>query len=163
MTSIPQKPGFQTQGQSNTSQAASPGHSHVSSISAKTSPLAPVPAAAPARSYVNATKRSFSQSVVSETTTPAVTGSGIVQGAQHGKSPSISPVNGKHPMQQTPLPVAGGLTIVNGNTAPNPSLHGDHNRKPSVTISATGPSGYMSNGGLPGRPNNLRFGSMDSQ
>jgi translation initiation factor 4G len=162
MTSIPQKTGLQPQGQSNTSQTASQGHSHASSIGGKTSPLAPVPAATTSRSYANATKKSFPQSVVSETATPTVTGSGPVQGAQHGKSPSISPMNGKLSMQQTPVPVAGGLTIVNGNTTPNPSLHGDHNRKPSVTISATGPPGYMPNGSLPGRPN-LRFGSMDSQ
>ncbi|OJD20829.1 hypothetical protein ACJ73_07835 [Blastomyces percursus] len=62
-------------------------------------------------------------------------------------------------MQHPVAPVAGGLTIVNGNTAPNTSLH---DRKSSVTINPS----LIPNGnpaGASGRANSLRFGSLDSQ
>jgi translation initiation factor 4G len=60
-------------------------------------------------------------------------------------------------MQQNQPTVVGGPTIVDGNPL------SDHSRKPSVTISAAGATGYMPNGGPTGRPNNLHFGSIDAQ
>ncbi|KAL1862109.1 hypothetical protein Plec18170_000933 [Paecilomyces lecythidis] len=143
MTSISQKPGLQPQGQSNTNQAASQTHSPSPSVSGKSSPLAPVPAPASStgnRTYANATKK------VADST-----------GAQHGNSPSISPVNGK-PMQQSQ---SSGVTIVNGAPAQQPP-QGDHSRKPSVTISSAGTSGYIPNGGsAPSRPNSIQFGALN--
>lgn len=163
MTSISQQSGLQQQGQSNTRPDTAQGHSRApSATSGKTSPPES------ARSYAHATKKSFSQTVAGESDSPSTTNSGSVQGPQHGKSPSTASVKDSNSMQQPPVPGPGGLTIVNGNTAPNnPSLHSDHGRKPSVTISAAGASGYMPNGGPasnpPSRFNSLRFGSLDSQ
>ncbi|KAJ9302077.1 hypothetical protein DTO271G3_943 [Paecilomyces variotii] len=143
MTSISQKPGLQPQGQSNTNQAASQAHSASPSVSGKSSPLAPAPAPASStgnRTYASATKKAADST-----------------GAQHGKSPSISPVNGR-PMQQSQ---SSGVTIVNGAPAQQPP-QGDHSRKPSVTISSAGTTGYIPNGGAaPSRPNNIQFGALD--
>ncbi|EER40362.1 translation initiation factor eIF4G [Histoplasma capsulatum H143] len=132
MTSISQTSGLQPQGQSTSSSAVSQGHS-------------PIPS------------KSSPQTVTVEAATSTIGGSAPTQAPQHGKSPSVS-LNGKH-MQHPAPQVAGGLTIVNGNTAPNPSLH---DRKTSVTINPN----LIPNGGpagASGRANNLRFGSMDSQ
>ncbi|PGH16720.1 hypothetical protein AJ79_01593 [Helicocarpus griseus UAMH5409] len=134
MTSISQPSGLQPQGQSTTSAAASQGHSPASSKSL------PQPEAA----------------------TSTTAGSAPAQTSQHGKSPSVS-LNGQH-MQQPSAPVAGGLTIVNGNTAPNTSASNPpvHDRKSSVTINPS----FIPNGGhagASGRANSLQFGSMDSQ
>ncbi|EEP77327.1 predicted protein [Uncinocarpus reesii 1704] len=151
MTSIPQTSVLQSKSNTAGSQGQTP--------SGKSSPLASVPAPTAPRSYASATKKSFSQAAATgdSANTPLSTTS---QGAQHGKSPSISQVNGKSNMQNPPAPGAGGPTIVNGNTAAN-----DHSRKPSVTISAAGASGFISNGGpVSGRPSNIRFGfGVDSQ
>lgn len=109
------------------------------------------------KQVANATKKSSPQTVTVEAATSTIGGSAPTQAPQHGKSPSVS-LNGKH-MQHPAPQVAGGLTIVNGNTAPNPSLH---DRKTSVTINPN----LIPNGGpagASGRANNLRFGSMDSQ
>lgn len=80
--------------------------------------------------------------------------------AHHGKSPSISPVNGRFSMQNNQSP---GVTIVNGA----PGAQGDHSRKPSVTISSAGTSGFIPNGGPSGagphRTNSIQFGSLDQQ
>ncbi|WEW59804.1 hypothetical protein PRK78_005284 [Emydomyces testavorans] len=149
MTSIPQTSGLQPQAETSATQAVSKGQPS----SGKPSLLASVPAPTAPRSYASATKKSFSQAATGDLAnlTAATTG---LQETQHGKSPSISQVNGKPTMQNPSVPGAGGPTIVNGNTAAN-----DHSRKPSVTISAAGASGFISNG----RPNNIRFGAADSQ
>lgn len=145
MTSISHKqPGLQPQGQSNSTPAASTSHSSSPSISGSNTA---------ARSYANATKKS------TESDSGSAQGAGA--GAHHGKSPSISPVNGRPPMQHNQ---SSGVTIVNG--APG-APQGDHNRKPSVTISSAGTSGYMPNGGPAGgassRTNSIQFGSMNQQ
>ncbi|KAJ5673794.1 hypothetical protein N7462_009233 [Penicillium macrosclerotiorum] len=115
------------------------------------SPLAA--AAPPARSYANATKKSATDS----TAAPVTVGGS----AQHGKSTSVSPVNGK-PMQ-TQQPQQSGVTIVNGGAPTAPAAQGDHSRKPSVTITSAGTSGYMPNGGPASRPNSLQFGFANQQ
>ncbi|PYH43173.1 putative eukaryotic translation initiation factor subunit eIF-4F [Aspergillus saccharolyticus JOP 1030-1] len=134
MSSIPPKSGLQPQGQSTSTQAAS---SPAQSASPSTAP----------RSYASATKKSATDS----TAAPVTVGGS----SQHGKSTSASPVSGK-PMQQSQTP---GVTIVNGAPAPQ----SDHSRKPSVTITSAGTSGYIPNGGQTGRPNSLQFGFANQQ
>lgn len=75
----------------------------------------------------------------------------------------MSPVNGKIAIPPAVLAV-GTPTIVNGNTPMSSTLGaGDHSRKPSVTISAAGASGYLPNGGpVAGKPKggrDIQFGS----
>ncbi|KAL5690217.1 hypothetical protein EMGR_007989 [Emarellia grisea] len=148
MTSIPQKSGLQPQGQSPSTQAAS-SHSPSPSLSGRTSPL-PAPNSTAARSYASATKKSATDS----TAAPVTVGGS----SQHGKSTSVSPVSGK-PMQQSSQ--SPGVTIVNG--APASASQGDHSRKPSVTITSAGTSGFIPNGGPASRPNSLQFGFANSQ
>ncbi|KAI9820238.1 MAG: hypothetical protein M1827_005860 [Pycnora praestabilis] len=166
MTSISQQPIIppQVPGSTNATQVASV-HPAPPSISGTTSPLAAVPAPATARSYANATKKPFSPPIASSTTGPsspvAVGGS---TAAQHGKSSSISPVNGKHSIPPA-VPVA--PSIVNSNNVVNgSSSSGTHARKPSVTISAAGTSGYIPNGGPvagpASRPGSIQFGSINA-
>jgi translation initiation factor 4G len=139
MSSIPPKSGLQQpQGQSTSNQAAS----------SPSTAAAPSPAAT--KSYANATKKSATDS----TAAPVTVGGS----SQHGKSTSVSPVSGK-PMQQPQTP---GVTIVNGAPAPA-SSQGDHSRKPSVTITSAGTSGYIPNGGPSSRPNSLQFGFAANQ
>ncbi|KAJ5804876.1 hypothetical protein N7474_010763 [Penicillium riverlandense] len=148
MSSIPSQSG--QQGQSTAANAAA---SSTQPVATSPSPLAAT-APAPPRSYANATKKSATDS----TAAPVTVGGS----AQHGKSTSVSPVSG-NPMQnqqsqqQTASP---GVTIVNGApTAPA----ADHSRKPSVTITSAGTSGYMPNGGPASRPNSLQFGFANQQ
>ena len=102
-------------------------------------------------SYANATKKSATDSTAASAT---VSGS-----AHNGQQSSVSSVNGK-PMQNQPA--ASGVTIVNG--APSAPAAGDHSRKPSVTITSSGTSGYIPNGGAPAsRPNSLQFGFANQQ
>jgi translation initiation factor 4G len=86
----------------------------------------------------------------------------------HAKSDSISASSGKGPILPA-VPSFGGPTIVNGNNAVGPSAYQpDHSRKPSVTISASGASGQMPNGGpMAGKSAmasgmNVQFGSMNA-
>ncbi|CAI7588725.1 unnamed protein product [Penicillium manginii] len=68
---------------------------------------------------------------------------------------------------QQPQQPASGVTIVNGApTAPaaaTTASQGDHSRKPSVTITSAGTSGYMPNGGSASRPQSLQFGFANPQ
>ncbi|KAJ6172030.1 hypothetical protein N7470_001097 [Penicillium chermesinum] len=108
---------------------------------------------AAAKSYANATKKSA--------TDPSAAPVTVGGPAQHGKSTSVSPVNGK-PMQSQPTQQAGPApTIVNGG-APTASQN-DHSRKPSVTITSAGTSGFIPNGGPASRPNSLQFGFVNAQ
>ncbi|KAE8383489.1 hypothetical protein BDV26DRAFT_251831 [Aspergillus bertholletiae] len=141
MSSIPPKSGLQPQGQSTSNQAASQSPAPSGNTSSQ-------PAAT--KSYANATKKSATDS----TAAPVTVGGS----SQHGKSTSVSPVSGK-PMQQPQTP---GVTIVNGAPAPT-STQGDHSRKPSVTITSAGTSGYIPNGGSNTRPNSLQFGFAANQ
>ncbi|KAJ6030372.1 hypothetical protein N7499_012787 [Penicillium canescens] len=131
-----------------TSNPPQSGQAQSTATSASTQPATPASTQAP-KSYANATKKSATDSSAA----PATVGGS----AQHGKSTSVSPVNGK-PMQNQQ---ASGVTIVNG--APTaPASQGDHSRKPSVTISSAGTSGYMPNGAA-SRPNSLQFGFANQQ
>ncbi|KAJ5176192.1 uncharacterized protein N7482_002069 [Penicillium canariense] len=142
MTSNPPQSGVQ-QGQSTATSASNP-------PATSSTPLAA------SRSYANATKKSATDS----TTSPATVGGS----AQHGKSASASPVNGKPMQTQQPQPQAqSGVTIVNGAPTAPAAAQGDHSRKPSVTITSAGTSGYMPNGGPASRPNSLQFGFANQQ
>jgi translation initiation factor 4G len=144
MTSNPPQSGVQ-QGQSTAT--TSPSH-------ATNTPLAAT-ASAPSRSYANATKKSATDSAAAPVT---VGGS-----AQHGKSTSVSPVNGKPMQNQQTQQAASGVTIVNGAPTAPAASQGDHSRKPSVTITSAGTSGYIPNGGPASRPNSLQFGFANQQ
>lgn len=152
MTSNPSQSGLQPQGQSAANQAAS-SHSPSPSLSGSSSPLAASQSAS--HSYASATQKSATDSSAAPVT---VGGS-----AQHGESTSVSSVSGR-PMQQSQSP---GVTIVNGGpaqpSASNNNNTGNHSRKPSVTISSAGTSGYMPNGGPSSRPNSLQFGFANPQ
>ncbi|KAA6412503.1 MAG: hypothetical protein FRX48_03494 [Lasallia pustulata] len=165
MTSISQPAVLPPQASGNASHAIAQAHATSTSASGKTSPQAAVPAPATARSYANATKKPFSSSSASSNTTPPVAGA-VAAPIQHGKSDSISPVNGKTSIPPA-IPTLGGPAIANGNSAANsPAGVSDHSRQPSVTISAAGTSGYMINGGpVGGKPtggNAIQFGSINA-
>ncbi|KAJ5133521.1 hypothetical protein N7526_004886 [Penicillium atrosanguineum] len=144
MTSNPPQSGVQ-KGQSTATTSPSP---------ASNTPLAAT-ASAPSRSYANATKKSATDSIAAPVT---VGGS-----AQHGKSTSVSPVNGKPMQNQQTQQAASGVTIVNGAPTAPAASQGDHSRKPSVTITSAGTSGYIPNGGPASRPNSLQFGFANQQ
>ncbi|KAF2115996.1 hypothetical protein BDV96DRAFT_646163 [Lophiotrema nucula] len=112
-----------------------------------------------ARSYASATKKVSSPPIASSAAPPPVAVGGP-QNAQHGKSASISPVNGKNPIQPAVPTMA--PTIVNSSNVNGTTSQADHSRKSSVTISAAGTSGYIPNGPTPNSraPSNLTFGAM---
>ena len=130
-----------------------PQTSNNASQTASTSGRAPPQAAGTASaagktSYASATKKTFSPPPTS----------------QHGKLDNSSPVNGK-PSIPPATPAVGAL--VNGNTpASSTSGVGDHSRKPSVTISAAGASGYINGGLVAGKSKggrDIHFGALPEQ
>ncbi|XPS96615.1 hypothetical protein M3J09_005875 [Ascochyta lentis] len=96
-------------------------------------------------SYANATKKISSPTIASSGAPAAV---GAPQSAQHGKTSSISPLNGAAITPAVPaLPAMPAMpTIVSGG--PN----GDHTRKSSVHIKQTPPT--------TGPPSGIKFGSL---
>jgi translation initiation factor 4G len=162
MTSISQQPSLAPQASQTAPQTATQVHSPSASISGTTSPLAAVPAP-PARSYANATKKPLSPSNASDTIIPPLAVGGPAP-AQHGQLDSKSPANGN----QIPpaVPTVNTPTIVNGNNTIPSTVQGDHSRKPSVTISAAGATGYIPNGGPvagpQSRPNSIQFGTINA-
>jgi len=115
-----------------------------------------------ARSYANATKKISSPAIASTAAPPVAVGG--LQGAQHGKSSSVSPVNGKNTIQPA-VPAMAPPTIVSSSGVNGAPSQGDHSRKSSVTFNAPGASGYLANG-QPGGPNNrasnLTFGALNA-
>jgi len=106
-------------------------------------------------SYASATKKISSPPIASSAAPPVAVGG--PPSAQHGKSASVSPVNGSNPIK--PAVPAMGPTIVNSSLANGP----DHSRKSSLSITATGTIGHIPNGGpVPNSraPSNLTFGSL---
>lgn len=141
----------------NPANAAHTANAASSSGSGTTSPLAALPAQPSARSYANATKKPFSPPAIASSTPPVAVGNPVQ--AQHGNVESASPVNGRNSIQPA-VPNMAAPAIANGAPAQS-----DHSRKPSsLTISASGTSGYMPNGGPVGpssRPN-INFGFMNA-
>ena len=120
-----------------------------SAASGTTSPLSGAAGTAPVRSYATATKTA--------TPTPP-TPAGASAPAQNAKSATEPPVNGANAMAHGGSQAASSVP----NGTPN---HSEHGRKPSMTISASGASGYTPNGGpvgQNGRPQ-ISFGSMNPQ
>ena len=148
------------------SQTATSASTGSSSAGGPTSQLVDVPApASTARSYANATKKNPSPPLIASSTPNPPVAVGGTGNAQHGKSNSISPVNGRNSIEPAvpavgpPPAIANSSVIANGASA---GRAGDHSRKTSVTISASGTSGQLSNGGPVGptsRPN-INFGAV---
>ena len=161
MTSISQ-PVLPPQAPSNASQVA-PAHSPSASASGRAPPQTAGTAPATAKtSYASATKKAFPPSSASGTPAPSAPAAQIP--AQNGKPEASSPVNGRVAIPPAVPTVGGASAIVNGNTPTSSNSGvGDHSRKPSVTISAAGASGYIPNGGpVAGKPigsSNIQFGS----
>ena len=162
MTSISQ-PVLPPQAPSTVSSSIAQGQGVPLPSSGTTSPqTAAVPAGASSRSYPTATKKQFSSTSAQSGAVSQQSGAGSV----HGRSESIPPVNGR-PNVTPAVPSLTTPTIVNGNNGINSlSTHTDHSRKPSATISASGTSGRMPNGGpAVGKQavgNGIQFGSLNS-
>jgi len=95
-------------------------------------------------SYANATQKNSSPTIASSGAPPVAVGG--PQTAQHGKSSSVSPVNGgaiKPAIPTMPAIVSGG-----------PNGSGDHSRKPSVQMKQTPPTTAG------GPPSGIKFGSL---
>ncbi|KAI9805536.1 MAG: hypothetical protein M1825_000787 [Sarcosagium campestre] len=169
MTSISQPPSnpshAQVHANATTNSSNAPNSTSSNPGSGASSTLAAASAPAVARSYANATKKTVATPAASVSTgpSPPVAAGGNPAGT-HAKSSSVSPVNGRVPIPAA-VPTVGGTTAVNTNNGVNGApVHGEHSRKPSVTISAAGASGQMPNGGPvagpPSRTNSIQFGSM---
>ena len=161
MTSISQQP-LPPQAPSNASQTITQTQSPAVPVSGKKTSQSAGPDAATTRSYSSATKKSFTPpSSIANPSGPV----GGVAPAQHGKSDNVSPVNGRNPIVPAVPTVDPPATVNGANTGMNStSAISDHSRKPSVTISATGASGYMPNGGPVAKPagnNRPQFGTFN--
>ena len=159
MTSISQ-PALSPQASNTSSQTVTQAHIPSGPTSGKATPQTGATASATARSsYASVSKKPISPtSALNASSSPAAAGGST---SQHGKADSV---NGKGVIPPA-VPVVGTPTIVNGNTVMSPTAgSSDHSRKPSVTISAAGASGYMLNGGpVGGKPtggNSIQFGSV---
>lgn len=121
--------------------------------------------AGPAQSYASAaTKKTFTPpTVASGNPSPAAAGANTPS-AQHGKTNSVSPVNGNNSISPAVPNVGGAPTIVNSGANGAPTQPGHNRRQSSVTISASGTSGYVPNGGpvAPSNRPNINFGSMNT-
>lgn len=117
-------------------------------------------------SYASTAKKAVSSPPIatsSSTSSPAVAIGGSAPVQQHGKSSSISPVNGRASIPPA-VPTVSAPAIAHSSAAMNGGGSTDHSRKSSVTISANGPAGYVPNGGpAGGSRGGIQFGSvMDS-
>ena len=163
MTSISQ-PALPPQQSSNPSQSVPHAQPSPASYNGRTPPQAAGTAPTSARSYASATKKQSSPTSATYTSNP-VSAAGVAGPTQHGKSSSISPVNGKTPITPA-VPAMGAPTLPNGyTTSSSTSGPVDHGRKASITITQAGTSGYLPNGGpAGGKPaggNNIQFGNFN--
>ena len=146
-----------SQASNSASQAVAPSHSPSASASGKPTPQAAGSASAKS-SYANATKSTFSPP-----SGPSGSNPPSVAAGQHGRLDLNAQVNGRTNIPPA-IPAVASPTIVNGN--PPASSFGDHSRKSSVTISATGAPGYAPNGastfGKTSAGNNIQFGAMST-
>ncbi|KAF2033662.1 hypothetical protein EK21DRAFT_98077 [Setomelanomma holmii] len=98
-------------------------------------------------SYANATQKTSSPTIASSGAPPVAVGG--PQSAQHGKSSSVSPVNGSTSIKPA-IPTM--PAIVSGGPNGNGNVPGDHSRKSSVHIKQTPPT--------TGPPSGIKFGSL---
>ena len=114
------------------------------------------------QSYASTAKKAVSSPPIatgSSTPSPAVAVGGSAPVQQHGKSSSISPVNGRAPIPPA-VPAVSAPAIAHSSSAINGGST-DHSRTSSVTISANGPNSYIANGGpVGGSKGGIQFGSI---
>ncbi|KAL8785406.1 MAG: hypothetical protein Q9195_008666 [Heterodermia aff. obscurata] len=161
MTTLSQQP-FPPQVSSNSSQSFTQTQSTTAPVGGKATSQAAGPAAATARSYASATKKNSSPP--SNTANPSGPLGGVAP-AHHGKPENVSPVNGRNPIIPAVPTVDSPATVNGANIGMSAtSAMADHARKPSVTISAAGASGYMPNGAPVVKPagnNRPQFGTFN--
>lgn len=161
MTSISQLPVPPPHVPSTVSQVAAAPLHPTSSISGTTSPQAAVPAAS-GRAYPSGNKKPFSSAPSANSAGSLPLGGGA---SSHTKSESFSPLNGKGAIPPA-VPSLSTPNIINGNNAAVSVNvgHSDHSRKASVTITPTGTTGHMPNGGpVGGKPasgSGIQFGQI---
>ena len=116
-------------------------------------------ASQPSLSYASTAKKAVSSPPIAtgSSSSPVVAVGGSAPVQQHGKSSSISPVNGRPSIPPAvpavSAPAIAHSTLVNGGSS-------DHSRKPSVTI-VNGPNSYGANGGpVGGSKGGIQFGSI---
>jgi translation initiation factor 4G len=118
-------------------------------------------ASQPILSYASTAKKAVSSPSIatgSSTPSPAVAVGGSAAVQQHGKTNSISPVNGRSSVPPA-VPAVAAPAIVHSSAVANGGS--DHSRKSSVTMSANGPSGYIPNGGpVGGSKEKIQFGNF---
>ncbi|KAF2828561.1 hypothetical protein CC86DRAFT_194930 [Ophiobolus disseminans] len=118
------------------------------SSSGSSANVASGPAQPTARSsYANATQKNSSPTIASSGAPPSAVGG--PQSAQHGKSSSVSPVNGSTSIKPA---IPSMPAIVGGGPNGNGNVPGDHSRKSSVHIKQGPPT--------TGPPSTLKFGSL---
>jgi translation initiation factor 4G len=163
MTSISPQTQIPPQASSSKTTETSPQSPASPTPTATTSSLTAGSTSSTARSYASATATKTQVAAPLVSSSSATTSSGPVGGstssAQHGKSSSISPINGKPSIPPAVPNMPAGPTIVNSSNA----INGDRARKSSIP--AGGPVSSMSNGGPPAQPSNnrnsiIQFGSM---
>jgi len=114
------------------------------------------------QSYASTAKKAVSSPPIatgSSAPSPAVAVGGSAPVQQHGKTNSISPVNGRAPVAPA-VPAVSAPAIAHSGSVVNGSST-NHSRKSSVTISANGPSGFVPNGGpVGGSKGGIQFGSI---
>ncbi|CAG8979923.1 hypothetical protein HYALB_00013579 [Hymenoscyphus albidus] len=107
-------------------------------------------------SYASTAKKAVSSPPIATGTSspsPAVAVGGSAPVQQHGKTASISPVNGRGAVPPAVPAVAPAIAHS------SPALNGDHGRKSSVTISANN-NGYPNGGPVGGSKGAIQFGSI---
>jgi translation initiation factor 4G len=110
-------------------------------------------------SYASTAKKAVSSPPIAtgSSSSPAVAVGGSAPVQQHGKSSSISPVNGRSSIPPA-VPAVSAPAIAHGSSVNGGS--NNHNRKASVTI-ANGPNSYGANGGpVGGSKGGIQFGSI---
>lgn len=115
-----------------------------------------------APSYASVSKKPFAPS--SGIVNSQGAAGGVAQN-QNGKPDNAPVVNGRNPIipavPTVDSPAVNGANVGSGSAVGA----GDHSRKSSVTISASGASGYMPNGGPVGKPtgsNGIQFGNFNA-
>ncbi|KAL8952005.1 MAG: hypothetical protein Q9222_002051 [Ikaeria aurantiellina] len=167
MTSISQ-PVLPPQPSNSASQTVAQAPSSSAPLSGRTPPQAAGTAPPPARSYASATKKQSPPTSATNTSEPSAA-PGVPASVQHGRTDSLSAVNGKTTITPAVPAVGGAPIIANGNTAANSNSTSspvEHGRKASITITPAGTSGYLPNGSQAGaKPpggNSFKWGTLNA-
>ncbi|ORY69961.1 uncharacterized protein BCR38DRAFT_481117 [Pseudomassariella vexata] len=132
---------------------------------------APIPAPnasanASATSYASAAgaaKKASTLVATGSSNSPLVAAGSSVPAAQHAKSNSVSPVNGRsNPPIMPAVPTVVAPAVVHGTSSTN-GASDSHSRKPSVTMNPNGLNSYSANGStVGGAKGNIQFGYQSS-